>query len=72
MGLLVGGAARGLLWSAEALVTGLDLDVVVSFAGSIWSGTGVSSSLLMTVSLPSQVTDFVGSEGDVSSSVSTV
>ena len=72
MGLLVGGAARGLLWSAEALVTGLDLDVVVSFAGSIWLGIGVSSSLLMTVSLPSQVTDFVGSEGVVSSSVSTV
>ena len=72
MGLLVGGAARGLLWSVEALVVGLDLDVVVSFADSIRSGTVFSSSSLMTVSLPSQVTDFVGSEGDVSSSVSTV
>ena len=72
MGLLVGGAARGLLWSAEALVAGLDLDVFVSLSGSFCSGSGVSSSWLMTVSLPSQVTDFVGSEGDVSSSVSTV
>ena len=68
----MGGAACGLPWSAEALVAGLDLDVFVSFSGSFWSGTGVSSSSLMTVSLPSQVTDFVGSEGDVSSSVSTV
>ena len=72
MGLLVGGAARGLLWSVEALVVGLDLDVVASCGGSIWSGTGLSSSWLMTVSLPYQVTDFVGSEGDVSFSVSTV
>ena len=72
MGLLVGGAARGLLWSVEALVVGLDLDVVVSFVDSVWSGAGFSFSLSMTVSLPSQVTDFVGSEGDVSFSVSTV
>ena len=72
MGLLVGGAARGLLWSVEALVVGLDLDVVVSVSGSLFSGCGVSSSWLMTVSLPSRVTDFVGSEGDVSFSVSTV
>ena len=72
MGLLVGGAVRGLLWSAEALVTGLDLDVFVSFAGSLWLGIGVSSSLSMTVSLLLQVTDFVGSEGVVSSTVSTV
>ena len=34
MGLLVGGAVRGLLWSAAALVTGLDLDVFVSLVGS--------------------------------------
>ena len=68
----MGGAVRGLLWSSEALVTGLDLDVFVSFDGSLWSGIGVSSSLSMTVSLLLQVTDFVGSEGVVSSNVSTV
>ena len=72
MGLLVGGAVRGLLWSAEALVTGLDLDVFVSFAGSPRLGTEVSSLLSMMVSLLFQVTDFVGSEGAVSSTVSTV
>ena len=72
MGLLVGGAVRGLLWSAEALVTGLDLDVFVSFAGSLWLGIEVSSSWSMTVSLSLHVTDFVGSEGVVSSTVSTV
>ena len=66
MGLLVGGAACGL---PEALVVGLD---IASFCGSFWSGAGVSFSLLMTVSLPSQVTAFGGFEGDVSSSVSTV
>ena len=38
MGLLAGGAARGLLWSVEALVVGLDLDAVVSCAGSVCSG----------------------------------
>ena len=38
MGLLVGGAVRGLLWSAEALVTGLDLDVFVSLDGSVYAG----------------------------------
>ena len=68
----MGGAVRGLLWSAEALVTGLDLDVFVSLAGSPRLGTEVSSLLSMMVSLSSQVTDFVGSEGDVSSTVSTV
>ena len=72
MGLLAGGAARGLLWSVEALVVGLDLDVVVSCAGSVCSGAGLSSSLFMTVSLSFQVTDFLGFEGDVSFSVSTV
>ena len=72
MGLLVGGAARGLLWSIEALVVGLDRDVVASFIGSVCSGVGLSSSLLMTVSLSFQVTDFVGSVGDVSFSVSTM
>ena len=35
MGLLVGGAARGLLWSVEALVVGLDLGEVVSCTGSV-------------------------------------
>ena len=68
----MGGAVRGLLWSSEALVTGRDLDVFVSLAGSPRLGTGVSSLLLMMVLLSFQVTDFVGSEGDVSSTVSTV
>ena len=72
MGLLVGGAARGLLWSVEALVVGLDRDEVVSFSGSVWSGAGLSSSLLMTVSLSFQVTDFVAAVGDMSFSVSTM
>ena len=68
----MGGAVRGLLWSGEALVIGLDLDVFMSLAGSPRLGTGVSSLLLMMVLLSFQVTDFVGSEGDVSSTVSTV
>ena len=68
----MGGAVRGLLWSSEALVTGLDLDGFMSFAGSPRSGAGVSSLLLMMVLLSFQVTDFVGSEGDVSSAFSTV
>ena len=72
MGLLVGGAVRGLLWSAEALVTGLDLDVFVSLVGSPRWGTEVSSLLSMMVSLSFQVTDFVCSGGGVSSTVSTV
>ena len=71
MGLLVGGAVRGLLWSAEALVTGLDLDVSVSHVESPWWGTEVSSLLSMMVSVSLQVTDFVGSGGGVSSTVST-
>ena len=72
MGLLVGGAARGLLWNEEALVVGLDRDVVVSSTFSARSGVGLSSSLLMTVSFSFQVTDFVGSVGDVSFFVSTM
>ena len=72
MGLLAGGAARGLLWSVEALVVGLDLDVVVSCAGSVCSGAGLSSSMIMTVTSSFQVTVFLGFEGDVSFSVSTV
>ena len=72
MGLLVGGAARGLLWNEEALVVGLDRDVVVSSTFSACSGVELSSSLLMTVSFSFQVTDFVGSVGDVSFSVSTM
>ena len=68
----MGGAVRGLLWSAEALVTGLDLDVLVSLAGSPRLGTEVSSLLSMMVSLSFQVTDFASSEGAVSYTVSTV
>ena len=68
----MGGAVRGLLWSSEALVTGLDLDVFMSLAGSPRLGTGVSSLLLMMVFLSFQVTDFIVSEGDVTSSFSTV
>ena len=72
MGLLVGGAVRGLLWSAAVLVTGLDLDVFVPLVGSSRWGTEVSSLLSMMVMLSSQVTDFVCSGGGVSSTVSTV
>ena len=68
----MGGAVRGLLWSSEALVTGLDLDGFVSFAGSPRSGVGVSSLLSMVVLLLFQVTDFAGSAGHVSSAFSTV
>ena len=68
----MGGAVRGLLWSSEALVTGLDLDVFVSLAGSPRLETEVSSLLSMMVSLSFQVTDFASSEGAVSSTVSTV
>ena len=69
MGLLVGGAARGLFWNEEALVVGLDRDVVVSSIFSACSGVGLSFSLLMTASFSFQVTDFVVSVGDVSQSL---
>ena len=72
MGLLVGGAARGLLWNEEALVVGLDRDVVVSSIFTACSGVGLLFSLLMTVSFSFQVTDFMVSVGDVSFSVSTM
>ena len=36
MGLLAGGAARGLLWSVEALVVGPDLDVVALVSTWCW------------------------------------
>ena len=72
MGLLVGGAARGLFWNEEALVVGLDRDVVVSSIFAVCSGVGLSFSLLMTVSFSFQVTDFMVSVGDVSFSVSTM
>ena len=72
MGLLVGGAVRGPLWSAEDLVTGLDLDVFEPLVGSSRWGTEVSSLLSMMVMLSSQVTDFVCFGGGVSSTVSTV
>ena len=68
----MGGAVRGLLWSTEALVTGLDLDVFVPLVGSSRWGTEVSSLLFMMVMLSSQVTDFVCFGGGVSSTVSTV
>ena len=68
----MGGAVRGLLWSAEALVTGLDLDVFVPLVGLSRWGTEVSSLLFMMVMLSSQVTDFVCFGGGVSSTVSTV
>ena len=68
----MGGAVRGLLWSSEALVTGLDLDGFMSLAGSPRLGAGVSSLLLMMVFLSFQVTDFIVSEGDVTSTFSTV
>ena len=67
----MGGAVRGLLWSAEVLVTGLDLDVFEPLVGSSRWGTEVSS-LFMMVMLSSQVTDFVCFGGGVSSTVSTV
>ena len=72
MGLLVGGAARGLFWNEEALVVGLDRDVVVSSIFIACSGVGLSFSLLMTVSFSFQVTYFTVSVGDVSFSVSTM
>ena len=72
IGLLVGGAARGLFWNEEALVAGLDRNVVVSSVFAVCSGVGLSISLLMIVSLLSQVTDFTISVGDVSFSVSTM
>ena len=72
IGLLVGGAERGLFWNEEALVAGLDSNVVVSSVFAVCSGVEFSFSLLMTVSFSFQVTDFTISVGDVSFSVSTM
>ena len=72
MGLLVFDAARGFLWGADVLDTGLDPDVSEPLVGSSWSGTEVSSLMSMMVTLSSQVTYFFCFGGGVSSTVSTV
>ena len=57
MGLLVFDAARS-FWGADDHGAGLDLDASEPFVGSYWSGSGVSWSMFMIVTLSSQVTDF--------------
>ena len=71
MGLLVFDAARS-FWGADDHGAGLDLDASEPFVGSYWSGSGVSWSMFMIVTLSSQATDFFCFGGGVSSTVSTV